>query len=102
MKAKLRAYAKTFVTINGKLVLQDPKTKGSQRSVSLTHTATEALKKHRIKQYEQKLEIGENYQDQDLIIATRFGTPIGPRNLLRSFYHIIEQNHLTKIRFHEC
>ncbi|WP_454040602.1 tyrosine-type recombinase/integrase [Cytobacillus horneckiae] len=36
-----------------------------------------------------------------LVICTETGTPINPRNLLRSFYSLTEKAKLPKITFHD-
>lgn len=41
------------------------------------------------------------YQDHDLIVATSLGTPVSPRNLLRSFKRILNEADLPDIRFHD-
>lgn len=41
------------------------------------------------------------YTDYDLIVCIDIGTPCLPRNLLRSFYSLIEKLHITKIRFYD-
>jgi integrase len=100
MEAKTASIRKNLVVVEGKLVLQEPKTNGSIHSVSLPSTTIEALKKHKRIQNQEKLKMGINYQDNDLIVATSLGTPVSPRNLLRSFYRIIERADLPKISFH--
>lgn len=92
---------KNLVVIHSKPVLQDPKTRGSHRSVTLSSSTIEALQQHKEFQNEEKLLLGESYQDHDLVIATSLGTPVSPRNLLRSFYRILEKANLPKIRFHD-
>jgi integrase len=97
-KASIR---KNLVAIDNRPVLQDPKTKGSYRSVTFPAMTIEELKNHQKVQHQEKLLAGEAYQDNDLIVATSIGTPIGPRNLLRSFYRILEKGNLPKMRFHD-
>lgn len=41
------------------------------------------------------------YHNKDLVICTGFGTPILPRNLLRTFYNLIKKADVPKIRFHD-
>ncbi len=41
------------------------------------------------------------YEDLDLVISTQLGTSLSPRNLNRSFYRLIEQAEVLKIRFHD-
>ncbi|MBA4543961.1 MULTISPECIES: site-specific integrase [Thermoactinomyces] len=100
-EAKTASIRKNLVVVNGKPVLQEPKTKGSIRSVSLPSTTIEELKKHKRIQNQEKLLAGAGYQDNDLIVATSVGTPVSPRNLLRSFYRIIKKANLPDIRFHD-
>lgn len=40
-----------------------------------------------------------SYQDNDLVVCTKTGTPINPRNLLHSFYDIMKKADVPKIRF---
>jgi len=71
-------------TENGKgLALGEPKTKKSRRTVRLTPASSDALKRHRARQAEEKLKVGALYEDQGLVFATHRGTPINPSNLRR-------------------
>ena len=45
--------------------------------------------------------MGPDYNDHDLIVATAIGTPVSPRNLLRSFKRLLQEAELPNIRFHE-
>ncbi|MCP3764619.1 site-specific integrase [Domibacillus sp. A3M-37] len=48
-----------------------------------------------------KLKLGSAYADHDLVVCSPNGNPINPRNLLRSFYNLLEKTNLPKIRFHD-
>lgn len=48
-----------------------------------------------------KIMAGILYTNHDLVVCTNIGTPCLPRNLLRSFYSLIEKIDITKIRFHD-
>ncbi|MBJ6361840.1 site-specific integrase [Paenibacillus sp. MAHUQ-46] len=86
---------------DGKHIYQDTKTKSSTRSITLIEKTMDSLKEHRKKVKKQKLSAGTNYQDNDLVICTKLGTPINPRNLLRTFYKLMEKANVPKIRFHD-
>jgi integrase len=66
----------------------------------------EALKEHRAKQLERRLAAPE-WQANDLIICTSKGTPVNPRNVMRSFNAIIaaatlgDGTPLRRIRVHD-
>ena len=69
------------------LLLTEPKTKGSRRSVRLMGTAVEALREHLERQLKNMERLGDLYQDQGLIFTTVAGTPINSTNLrMRSFH----------------
>ena len=79
-----------------------PKTEGSAQAVDLTPTCLDALKAHRARQAEGKLQAGEGYQDLDLIFATPKGTPLNDRNVVnRIFEPALKAAGLRRIRFHD-
>lgn len=98
---KRASIQKNLVVVKGTPILQEPKTNGSKRSISLPITTVEALKKYKRIQSQEKLKQGINYQDNDLIVATSVGTPVNPRNLPRSFYQLMKKANLADIRFHD-
>ncbi|MDR5000426.1 site-specific integrase [Brevibacillus parabrevis] len=85
---------------DGKHLRQETKTKSSYRTITLTDKAVEELTKHRKRIYEEKLRAGSAYQDNDLVICTKLGTPIIPRNLLRVFYSLMKKANVPRIPYH--
>jgi len=81
------------------LAFQKPKTKAGIRTIPVPPVIVEELKEHRKRQLEEKLKAGSLYEDNNLVFATELGTPIEPRNFLRTFYRIIEKANLD-INFH--
>ena len=63
------------------------KNKASRRSVPLNKSAVAALKAHRLRQNEERLRLGELWQDQDLVFSNRVGKPINPSNLYNREYN---------------
>lgn len=86
---------------DGKLIYQDTKTKSSTRTITLIDRTLQELKEQRKKYEKKRRSPGAFFQDNDLVICTKIGTPINPRNLLRSFYTLMEKADLPKIRFHD-
>jgi len=83
------------------LVFSEPKNKKARRTIRLTKAASEALRRHRKRQAEEKL-YGTLYEDQDLIFATTIGTPLEPSNIdNRSFKPLLVEAGLRPIRFHD-
>lgn len=58
----------------GGLVFAEPKN-ASRRTVPLTGTAAEVLKRHGKRQAEVKMRIGSLYEDEGLLFASEIGTP---------------------------
>ena len=60
---------------------QRAKTDQSLRAVTLSTSVVEALKAHRQRQLEEMLFLGERYERNDFIFATRFGSFLDPNNV---------------------
>ena len=58
-----------------------PKNNASRRSLPLSKTAVAALTAHRARQNEEKLRLGELWQDHDLVFPNRVGRPMDHGNL---------------------
>ena len=93
---------RTLTRLQGHLLLGEPKTKKSRRTVQLTDTAVEALKGQLTRQMEQIERLGDLYKDQGLVFATQKGTLVNPTNLRkRSSEPLLEKAELPRIRFHD-
>ena len=79
-----------------------PKTEGSARSVDLTRTCLRLLEAHQTLQASERLEAGPDYEDSDLIFATRLGRPLDHKNIVhRQFHAALAAAGLRHIRFHD-
>lgn len=79
-----------------------PKTEGSAQSVDLSPVCLQALRQHRHHQAEEKLEVGDGYEDQDLVFATRLGRPWDWHNVERRYFlPTLKEAQLRRIRFHD-
>lgn len=72
-----------LVRITGEgLILQEPKSKLSNRVIGLPPSVLQELKRHKSKQNELKLIAGSSYnRDLDLVFANELGEPIDPSSL---------------------
>jgi integrase len=85
----------------GQPVFTTPKTAKSRRQVRLTAGATEALKRHRKRQLEERLRVAGLWRDHGLVF-TETGTPLDRHNLCqRSFKPLLKKAGLPGIRFHD-
>src|SRR5215208_3615873 len=96
-----------FVFDGGTLILGDyltrypPKRNKSRRTVKLTPQAAEALKGHRARQNEERLQLGSLWEDRDLIFPNRRGKPMNADVLYhRGFKPLLEKAGLSGFTFH--
>jgi integrase len=93
---------RTLTKSGGRLLLGEPKTKKSRRTIQLTDEAARALREHLVRQVEHIQRHGDLYREEGLIFASKVGTLINPTNLRqRSFASLLKQAALPKIRFHD-
>lgn len=92
----------TLQRINKEWKLVEPKTDRSRRSIALTALAVDALRKHRIKQNEQRLSVGPAWQNWNLVFCNAMGAPLSSSNLLQDqFYPLLARAGLPKVRLHD-
>jgi integrase len=88
--------------VDGEPVFASPKTERSRRTVQLSALAIDALRRHRVRQHELRLQIGSLWQDHGLVFATTFGRPLDGNNLrTRSFAPLLVRAGLPPMRFHD-
>ena len=86
--------------IDGALVLKETKTDKSRRTLTLPASLVTALRAHRDRQAFDKAVAGARWKDSDFIFTTTIGTPLDPRNVIRS-WHRVQANHgLPRRNFH--
>ena len=64
-----------------------PKTEESRRTLRLTPVSLAALRAHRAGQNEERLGVGERWEDNDLVFPNTVGKPMNPSNLYRREFH---------------
>ncbi len=83
------------------LVFVEPKTSRSRRTIVLSQRAVAALRRHRTRQLEQRLLVGSDWQDQDLVFCNQVGGPLDPSWQRQTFYDALRLADLPTIRFHD-
>lgn len=77
------------------------KNDSSVRSIHISNKLISELKNFRKRILSEKLLLGQDYNDFDLVICTQSGRPMIPRNFRKEFYNLTEKIDLPKIRFHD-
>src|SRR5215204_877138 len=78
-----------------------PKRNKSRRTVKLTGQAAEALKGHRTRQNEERLQLGALWEDYGLVFPNRLGKPMNADNLYhRGFKPLLQKAGLSGFTFH--
>ena len=87
----------------GRFILADVKTSYSRRNITLAHAAVEALRRHRLRQHEERLALGAQWNSAlDLVFPNYFGGLIIPDNFAkRSFKRALARAGLPDMRFHD-
>jgi integrase len=86
----------------GTFTFDPPKTEKSQRLLPLSRAAIEGLRRHRVRQAEERLVAGAAWENQELVFCTRHGCPIEGRNLTRTdFAAALKRAGLPRVRFHD-
>ncbi len=68
----------------------DVKTEKSRRTLQLPQSVVTALRSHKARQAEDRLEAGPLWQDHGLVFASIVGTPLDAHNVRRTFRQVIK------------
>ncbi len=83
------------------LVVVEPKTARSRRTVPLPSVCLDALREHRRRQAAERL-AAPVWVDPDLVFTTEVGTPLDPRNVTRLWQDMVGRLDLgRRVRFHD-
>ena len=75
--------AATISRVSGRLVITEPKTVRSRRTVPLHPAVVSMLRKHKAAQTAERLRAANQWRNCGLVFTTELGGPVDPRNLLR-------------------
>lgn len=92
---------RTLYKTKEKIIFQEPKTRGSKRSIVISSSVIAALRRHRAKQNEIRLKLGPAYKDHDLVLASWTGSPVDPSDMNKDFRAAIRLAGVPAIRFHD-
>ncbi|WP_176739753.1 tyrosine-type recombinase/integrase [Micromonospora aurantiaca (nom. illeg.)] len=95
--------AQNRVLVNGRVVINDPKTPDSIRTLPLPEQVAAALRVLRARQARERLAAGEAYGDAgDLIVINEIGEPVHPEWYSDRFWSLSKRAGLPRIRLHDA
>jgi integrase len=92
---------RALVLVGNIPTLSEPKTAAGRRAVPLSRQGVAALRAHRRAQAAERLALGKDYDDQDLVFAREDGSPPHPDRFLDAFHRIAEGAGLRRTRPHD-
>jgi integrase len=90
----------TLGRVGGKLVITEPKTDRSRRTIPIAAPLVAMLQAHRADQEAERIAAGDQWQVHGLVFATEFGTPVDPRNILRTIQIAAQKAAISDIGVH--
>lgn len=91
----------SLASVDGELVLQEPKTDRSRRTLVLPEVVTSALRAHRTRQKADRLLAGSRWTDSGHVFATMLGKPHHAATITRCFQDALDRAELPDVRFHD-
>jgi integrase len=83
-----------------RLVIDTPKTKKSNRTITMLPEVTDKLREHFTAQSRERILAGQLWHDNDLIFCTELGKPIEPRNLQRFINRVTDKIGIPHVNTH--
>jgi integrase len=84
------------------LIFQEPKTEQSRRTIPIPADILEELQRHKARQAQERLLLGQAYKDYGLVFCSAIGTPLEPVDFYRRFVRLLRQAGLPARRFHDA
>src|SRR5215213_1433207 len=75
----------TLQRIGKGIVIKEPKTERSRRTLALTPSLVSALVAHKDRQEFERKSAGKDWQESGLVFTSKIGTPLDARNLTREY-----------------
>jgi integrase len=91
----------TLITTDYRLEFSTPKTNKGRRSIALDATTLAGLREHRKAQLEERMAVGEGFQDHGLVFCKVDGSPLHPDLFSQTFDRYVVRSGLPRVRLHD-
>jgi len=86
--------------VHGRLVLVEPKTRRSRRTIVLPATISAELRRHRVRQMEERLRAGTRWHETGLTFTSLVGTPLDAAAVTKRLKRLLVNAGLPPTTFH--
>ncbi len=100
LDASRASVTQTLIAVRGELTFSTPKTAKGRRLVALDAFTVAALREHRRSQLVERLALGSQYLDADLVFCQENGEPVHPDRFSDLFNRLVKAAALPRIRLH--
>jgi integrase len=100
--AKVLRIVSTLVVVDGKAITSEPKTEAGKRSIPIDDSLVALLRRHQMRQAEEKLASGGAYEAGGYVVADELGRPYHPDTISQWFADKVKAADLRVIRLHDC
>jgi len=83
------------------IIEKEPKSSHSIRTIAIPEMTAKALKEEWKRQAQNKLALGEKYNNQNYVVCWDDGTPYAPDYITKAFKKLLKKLNLPDIRFHD-
>jgi integrase len=87
--------------VGKQVLLVEPKTARSRRTVVMPEVVVAALRAHRVRQLEARMLAGSRWVEGGFVFTTRSGKPLEPSNMTKTFKALLKEANVPNIRFHD-
>lgn len=101
LEAGVVAVTHTLQRLEGKIILAEPKTAKSRRTLAIPAPVLQSLREHRKRQLVERLAAGDLWQDGDFVFCSPIGTPMEASAVLHRFHRQLIAAGLPTQRFHD-
>ncbi len=89
------------VGVRTKWEISEPKTRSGRRLIALDTTTTAALRDHRKRQLEERMQWGAAWHDTGFVITAEDGSLFHPDRLTKLFDRLVQRTDVPRIRLHD-
>ena len=101
LDARQLAVRRALVTSDYELSFSPPKTARGRRVVAFDRDTVRVIRKHRVGQAEERLALGDAYQEQNFVFCQEDGSPVHPDRFTKIFKNLVSATGLPSIRLHD-